>query len=493
MGTFKKYDVGEEVSVQINLGDYLSPEHLCKRIEKITLELDISFIESSYSERGQNAYHPMMLLCILFYGYTTGTRSGRKLSTACKENLAFIYLSKGHQPSKSVINDFRKDHYQHFPNLFNQVLEKCMEMGLGNPELSIIDGSKIRANSAKRNTKNKEQYEKWQKHLLADISSLEEAVSINGQSTGVNKKLASKKALSIKIGTAINKLNTGEEKATLNLTDADSLIMKGKKGNFDTNYNVQAACGEDQIVTFCDVVLSGNDKAQLLPALKGITQNTGKVVKQALADADYGTFDSIEYMDQNDIEGYVPYRNMNTTYEKEPYNTANFNYDKSKDSYTCPNRQTLEFYRISENKKREQHYRNYRTAACKQCPFQKECCPKGTARRVIKRETRQDLRDEMKERLNSAEGQQIYQKRLHPIEALFAQLKYNLGYTQFLLRGLDKVKAEFTLMCITHNLRKMTILLRKFRYVKIVIKRFSAKTFKNLFFPDLSMVFCQIL
>lgn len=493
MVTFKKYDIGEEISLQINLSDYLPADHLCKGIEKLTSELDISFIESTYSDYGQNAYHPMMLLSIIFYGYTIGIRSGRKLSTACKENLAFIYLSKGHQPCKSVINDFRKANYQHFSNLFNQVLQKCMSKGMGNPDLSIIDGSKMRANSAKKNTKTKEQYEKWQKHLSVDIASLEQAVSANEEQQEVKKEMAAKKALSIKVKGAIDQLSTRDEKTTLNLTDTDSLIMKGKKGNFDTNYNVQAACSEDQIVTYCEVVLSGNDKAQLIPALKGITQNTGKAIEKALADADYGTFDSLEYMSQNYIEGYVPYRDMNTTYEKEPYNTANFSYDKFNDSYTCPNQETLEFYRTSENKKRGQHFKNYRTDACKQCPFQKECCPKKIVRRVIIRETRQDFRDEMKLRLNSAEGQQVYQKRLHPIEALFAQLKYNLGYTQFLLRGLDKVKAEFTLMCLTHNLRKMIVILFYFLNKRFIIRRDSAKKIKNSFFPDLSMNFCQTL
>jgi len=492
MGTFKKYDIGEEVSVQINLSDYLSPAHLCKEIEKITSELDISFIESTYSSLGQKAYHPMMLLSIIFYGYTIGIRSGRRLSTACKENLAFIYLSKGHQPCKSVINDFRKANYQHFSNLFNQVLKKCMSAGLGNPELSIVDGSKMRANSAKKNTKTKEQYEKWQKHLSADIASLEQAVS-NAEQEELKKKLTTKKALSEKIETATRQLSTAKKDATLNLTDTDSLIMKGKKGNFDTNYNVQAACSEDQIVTYCEVVLSGNDKAQLVPALKGITQNTGKAVKIALADADYGTFDSIEYMSRNDIEGYVPYQDMNTTHEKKPYHTANFLYDKSSDSYTCPNQQTLEFYRTSERKDRGHHYKNYRTDACKQCPFQKECCPKKLARRVITREIRQDFKDEMKQRLNSTEGQQIYKKRLHPIEALFGQLKYNLGYTQFLLRGLEKVTAEFTLMCITHNLRKMIVILSYFLRTGHNMSLFLTQKMKKIVFPDLSMNFYQTL
>ena len=92
---------------------------------------------------------------------------------ACKENVAFMYLSKGQQPSKSVINDFRKANYQHFMNLFNQVLKKCMESGLADPSLSIVDGSKLRANSSKRATKTKEQYENWQQYLLEDIASIE--------------------------------------------------------------------------------------------------------------------------------------------------------------------------------------------------------------------------------------------------------------------------------------------------------------------------------
>ena len=189
MATFKKYDIGEEISVEINLSNYLSADHMSKQIEKIVSDLDISFIESTYSNKGQNGYHPKMLLSILFYGYTIGIRSGRKLSTACKENLAFIYLSKGHRPSKSVINDFRKDNYQYFSNLFNQVLKKCMDLDLADTSLSIVDGSKIRANSSRRASKTKEQYEKWQHHLLADISTIEKEISdlAEPQSTTLKK------------------------------------------------------------------------------------------------------------------------------------------------------------------------------------------------------------------------------------------------------------------------------------------------------------------
>ncbi len=269
------------------------------------------------------------------------------------------------------------------------------------------------------------------------------------------KKLAAKKRLHEKVSDAIEVLSTDDTKESMNLTDPDAPIMKGKKGNFDTNYNVQVACSEDQIISYCNVVTIGNDKAQLKPALQGSQDNTGQKVEIVLADADFGTFDSFEYMHNNKICGYVPYRDMNATFEDKPYHRVHFHYDVARDVYICPAKQTLEFKGIKKDKKANLQYRQYRTDACKNCPFKSECCPKKAARRTILREVRQALRDEMKQRLNSEQGKEIYLRRLHPIEAIFGHLKYNLGYTRFLLRGLEKVKAEFTLMCLAYNLRKL--------------------------------------
>ena len=93
MAKFKKYDIGEEIRVQINVSTYLPSDHLCKEIEKVVSDLDIRFIESTYSERGQNAYHPLMLLSIIFYGYATGIRSGRKLSKSMQRKRS-LYVFK---------------------------------------------------------------------------------------------------------------------------------------------------------------------------------------------------------------------------------------------------------------------------------------------------------------------------------------------------------------------------------------------------------------
>ena len=279
----------------------------------------------------------------------------------------------------------------------------------------------------------------------------------------------------------------------INLTDPDAPLMKGKKRNFDTNYNIQAACGEDEVITFCDITTQGNDKAQLIPSLKGIMENTGKQIEMVLADADYGTYESLEYMDQNNMIGYVPYRNMNTTYEDQPFHASHFVYHQGGDYYVCPSQKHLNYYHTSEHKDRNQFFRKYRTAhkqICKACPFFDQCVPKKLARRIIKRETRQHLKDQMKDRLNNDAGKQMYRKRLHPIEAFFGHIKFNLGYTRFLLRGLHKVKAEFTLICLSYNLRK---LITKLACFLIVLKVFYASQHiikqNQLVIPNMSMNF----
>ncbi len=341
----------------------------------------MSVIESDYSDLEQNALPPELMLSVIFYGHPPGTRSGRKLEDASKEQIPFIDLSKSYYPKKTCINEFRRKYYPHFPNLFIQLLRQCEELGMGDPSLSIVDGSKLLANSSKGRTKNKAQFERWHQTLLDDIAAAEQELLDSDQV----KKLDAKKRLSEKVSDALELINSNEGIEKINLTDPEAPIMKGKIGNFDTNYNVQVACSEDQIISYCDVVTAGNDKAQLIPALKGIQDNTGQQVDIALADADYGNFDSFEYMGDNTICGYVPYRDMNSVFDDKPYHTCHFKYDAEADKYICPASQTLAFTRIRIDKGANKAYRLYRTDACKQCPFKADCCPKREPRRTIKR------------------------------------------------------------------------------------------------------------
>lgn len=269
---------------------------------------------------------------------------------------------------------------------------------------------------------------------------------------------------------AITRLESHPKQSLLNLTDPDAPLMKGKKGNFETNYNIQIACSPNQLISYCQVVTQGNDKAQLIPALRGVSQNTGQKIKTVLADADYGTYEALEYMAQQNIIGYVPYSDMNTQYKDQPFHSSHFVYDPQQDHYTCPAGQRLTYYQTRKNEQRKQSYKKYRVkhnSICKGCSLKEQCLRKRQARRVIQRESRQHLKDQMKSRLNSQQGQIIYRQRLHPVESFFGHIKQNLSYSQFLLRGLDKVRAEFILICLSYNIRKWINLTGKI-YQKII-------------------------
>lgn len=279
-----------------------------------------------------------------------------------------------------------------------------------------------------------------------------------------------------------------DESKNKNLTDADAPIMRTKKGGYDTAYNVQVGCTENQIITYANVVTQGNDKAQLIPVTKGIKSNTGQQIDKMLADADYGNYDSFEYMAQANIEGYVPYRDMNIDVTDKPYHAALFEYIADKDEYICPQGETLTFKK--EGKSKDRIYRRYQTDACKNCPVKDLCITaKKARRRVISREVREPLREEMKERLQSEEGKKMYIRRMHPVEAIFGHLKHNLGYTQFLLRGIKKVNAEFVLMCLTQNLRKLMMSLAGF--LKKLLLR-SILRCQNGKIPDMSINFFKM-
>lgn len=172
MATFKKYDIEDTQSIEINLTQRIGPTHLSRQLEQIVSQLDTSGIEAQYSSRGQNALHPKLMLSIIFYGYAIGIRSGRKLAAACEENLAFIYLSKGYFPKKSAINDFRKANYAFFTDLFNQLIDQCVAAKVLDPTVTIVDGSKLLSNSAKRRTKTKDQFVQWRSCLVQDIAAL---------------------------------------------------------------------------------------------------------------------------------------------------------------------------------------------------------------------------------------------------------------------------------------------------------------------------------
>ena len=441
---FRHYDMDQQLLLPQDLREWLPTEHLALYVSDVVDQLDLGGIMRAYEDemRGRPPYHPAMMIKLLVYGYCIGKTSSRKVERATYEDVAFRVLACNQQPDHDSIAEFRKRHLQEIAKLFQQVLQLCRRAGLVKLGHVAIDGTKMKANAAKRKSLTYERMNKVEKELEAQVKALlAEAERIDEHEDklyGKGKRgdelpeeLRNRETRLIKIREAKAQLESemreeaererafkeeqkaaksrGEQvfkdgrkrkwtrdkngevtpkpKVQRNLTDPDSRVMLDTaSGNYKQAYNPQIAVDDEmQIIVAARVVREPNDFEQLVPTLEEVKQNVGQMPVAVTADAGYFSARAITDRKVKDVDLYVP-----------------------------PN------------------------------PVPKESG--GPSAKV---------RSSMRNKLNSPGGQQMYKKRNTTVEPVFAHIKHVRGYRQFLLRGLDQVDAEWALICMTHNLLKM--------------------------------------
>jgi len=472
------------------INDYIPDGHLAKLVLSIVSSLNIDTIISKFSNIGQRAYSPRILLSILFYGYSVGVRSSRKLSKACEERVDFMYLTKKLRPSHKTISEFRRENLSELSELFQEILLIGIKLGvvkIGNIKLSI-DGTKIRANASGKLSKD----ELGLKKLLAEVKNkvaciMQEAEDIDqkedlelGSKRGdeLPKELKQLEFRKEKIKNAIQELK--KEKSRLkkeliekkikdgkkgilsktegkkikskkiNITDHDAKYMKEREGCIKTNYNAQASVDEEnQFIIACDVTTECNDKKQLMPMVKQSEENLGSKIDICKADSGYHSGDNLAKMSENQIEVLIddPSKqrvdNDNFKYDK-----VNFKYNSDTDSYICPEGKVLNLISTKKGK------RTYKCKECVECPVKAECTKKAKYK-LLSRSKHEHHIEKNRADLINEKGRKEYQKRMHTVEPVFGNIKFNLGFRQFLVRNLANVKGEFNLMCIVHNIKKL--------------------------------------
>lgn len=445
-----------------SIEDFIGESHLARVINEVVDSLDTSAIEESYSYLGQKSYHPKTLLKILFYGYATGLRSGRKISACCESDLAFMYLACMYKPDFRTINDFRKNNAEAVESLFVQIVRLCATLQMVQLGTLVIDSTKIRANASSRLTKTKEQYEQWCSSIEKQISEVmqqanqvdEEEDNIYGSKRGdeLPSDISTKTKLRNKIQEAIKTLNEGEKQ---NLTDKDAKIIKGS-GRLQANYNCQASCTLDGIIVSAFATNNASDREQLAEIIRQAESNTENLTQAILADGGYASYENYEHLACNNKTILIPDQEKETESLKaaaDPYHRNHFRYDEINDTYICPEGKPLPFYRNYEHAKNKQKGRHYQGVACLACSKRPQCT-KGNARQIHVEE-RMPLRQKIRALLDSIEGKTLYKLRQQTIEPIFGHLKHNLKYTIFHLRTLKRVNAEWQLMCLAHNIRKI--------------------------------------
>lgn len=433
--TFRPWDIERQVLLAV---DELVPAgHLARFVrDTVREELDLSRIMETYrEERGYPPYHPAMMVALLLYAYSRGGYSSRKIAQACEERVDFMAVTAMNRPDHRTIARFRRRHLDALGNLFVQVLKLCRAAGLVKLGHVALDGTKIQANASKHKAMSYERMKKREAELQAEVETwlkaAEAADAAEDKAFGADKRgdempdwIADKQARLAKLREAKAHLEAEakakaaaeqaarenkddkpprghaptapsaepEPKAQRNFTDPESRILKTKDG-YIQGYNAQAAVdAEAQIVVAHALSNNGSDQVQFAPLLDAIKANLKRNPHEASADAGYCSAANLRTLSRRRINGYIA------------------------------------------------------------TGRQKHGTKSATAKRPAKPGS---LLARMTTRLRRAGHRSRYRLRKQVVEPVFGQIKQARGFRQFLLRGLDKVRAEWAMICTVHNLLKL--------------------------------------
>jgi transposase len=461
MQKFKPVNNQQYFLLPPSVEDFIPSDHLARVINEVVETINVNEIEVKYSFLGQKSYHPHLLLKLLFYGYSIGIRSGRKIAMACESDTAFMYLAAMYKPDFRTINDFRKNNIAFIRTAFIHIVQLCKGLGMCKAGSLILDSTKLKANANADRSKNKEQYEQWLERIDTDIKGmLDEATQTDeqedkqyGNSRGdeLPAALRSKQKLKEKIKEVLEQMSNDKER--INLTDREAKFIKNN-GSIDLNYSCQTAISEDGIIVGAYTTNSCSDRTETIKSVNNAEQTTQESYTEVLADSGYASFDNYEELASHNKVIYIPDQQLNTETEKEenPYHRNHFVYDPIKDCFICPQNKELPYAYEVNHKRTKQQSKVYICKACPSCNKQ-ETCTKGTYRQIHV-EKREHLRREIRERLNNPQGKLTYLKRMR-IESIFGNIKHNLKYVHLYLKGVAKTTAEWQLICIGHNLKRI--------------------------------------
>ena len=442
--TFRDWSRDQALLLPPSVHDFVPAGHLSRFVVTlVTEELDLSAFMASYKgEKGQPPYHPAMMVSVLLYAYAVGIYSSRKIAKACVERVDFMAIVALQAPDFHTVSEFRRRHLAALSALFVQVLKLCAAAGLVQLGHVALDGTKIKANASKHKAMSYAYMKDREAELQAEVDSwlktAEAADAAEDKAYGADRRgdempewVANKEARLAKIRQAKAELEaeakatavaekaardqavgndendkpprgrkpaspsaTPDPKAQRNFTDPESRILKTKDG-YIQGYNAQAAVdAKAQIIVAHTLTNNGSDQGQLAPLLNGIKANLGRNPDEASADAGYCSTANLRTLIRRRIKGYIA--------------TG-----------------------------RQKH---------------------GTTSATAKRPGKPgSLLARMSERLRRAGHRSRYRLRKQVVEPVFGQIKEAGGFRQFLLRRIEKVKAEWSMICTAHNIRKLAL------------------------------------
>lgn len=448
-----------------SIEDYVSQDDPVRAYDAFVEALDLNELGIILDEDkiGNSEYYPKSMLKLIVYGCSYGTRSSRKLERATHHNCSFIWLMGGLKPDYKTISNFSKNNRQVLKKVLKQCARLCVKLNLIEGNTLFVDGTKIRGNASIKNTWTKDKCERHLKQIDQRIESiLSECDAVDkreeGQSSLVKMEdeLKDQKKLKSKVKEIIKELEQGKKKY-INSTDSDCTKFKSRQGSH-AGFNAQIVVDEKHgLIVNSDVVSEGNDLNQFSEQINQANEILNKKCNVACADAGYANTDDLKKIDDQNIKVIVPSQKQASKKELKPFDKANFIYDAQKDCYICPQGHQLPYSSFCQHKNHKV-YQIANKSICRSCICFGTCTKSKQGRRV-RRLLHEDVKLKLESQYKQPDSQAIYKLRQQKAELPFGHIKRNLGVNAFLLRGLDGVKAEASILFSCFNISRMITIL----------------------------------
>lgn len=436
---YRPYHPDQLLLLPPSLHDWLPDDHLAYFVSDLVDSFDLSAIESAYEDeaRGAPPYHPAMMVKLLVYGYCTGVYSSRRIARHVEEDVAFRVLAAGNAPDFRTISDFRLRHLKAVTTLFEQTLQLARKAGLVKLGHVALDSTKLRANASKHKAMSYGRMQTEETRLATEVAAmLKQAAAtdaeedrrygrdVRGDELPAELRRREDRVRKIREAKAVLEAEakqraeteraqrrdkppgsvgrppkppreTPPDKAQYNFTDPQSCIMRNADGAFIQGYNAQAAVdATHQLIVATDVTAQPSDVCHLVPMVTAIKQTTGRRPRRLTADAGYFSEANVIAKPVRGIDLYIAVRKDKHMQAPEPGPRGRIPHD-----YT--------------------------------------------------------IKERMQRKLRTKMGRKIYSRRKAIVEPVLGHIKAARGFDRFRLRGVWKVKGEWALVTLAHNICRL--------------------------------------
>jgi transposase len=443
-----------------SLEEYVAKENPVRFLDAFIAGEDLAalgFTNAHCATTGRPPYDPAALLKLYLYGYLHRIRSSRRLEAECHRNVELIWLTGKLTPDFKTIADFRKDNLKPLKAVAHKFTLLCRKLDLFGGELLAIDGSKFRAVNSRQHNFNAGKLQELLAHTDARIAEYFEALETADANEAVPPALDAA-ALQAKIAVLQEKRDwhaellaqLDAEQKQVSTTDPDTRRMPIAQGNV-VGYNAQLAVdAKHKLIAAAEVTNDVTDVNQLADVALAAKQNLELKRADLVADAGYYHASEVRRCVDQGLTPHIPKVDTSANTRQGLFGKSQFHYDAQKDVYVCPAAQELTYRTSTFELGRELRY--YRASGCNSCALKKQCT-RNKANRRISREANEHLMEAMAQRMKAQPEKFKLRKTLaeHP----FGTIKRAFGYDHFLLKGLEKVRTEWSLITLAYNLKRV--------------------------------------